>query len=107
MPGRAAVVIIGDEILSGSTEDINSAYLAKELRGLGVKLDHIAVIPDDVEEISRTVKELSAKYDMVFTSGGIGPTHDDVTMEGIAGAFGVGVLRDPEVEAMIKKGFKN
>lgn len=107
MPGTAAVVIIGDEILSGQTEDVNSAYLAKELRDLGVKLNHIAVIPDNVEDISKTVKELSANYDTVFTSGGIGPTHDDVTMEGIARAFDVSIARDPEVEAMIKEGFKD
>lgn len=89
MPKTAAIIIIGNEILSGKVKDENSHFLANELRELGVALMHIAVIPDDIPEIARVVAEASAKYDYVFSSGGVGPTHDDVTMKGIARAFGL------------------
>jgi molybdenum cofactor synthesis domain-containing protein len=80
----AAVIIIGNEILSGKVKDSNSSYLASELRELGVDLRRISVIPDDIETIGEEVSKCSQDYDFVFTSGGVGPTHDDVTMKGIA-----------------------
>jgi molybdenum cofactor synthesis domain-containing protein len=99
----AAAVVIGDEILSGKFAEENAAYLIRELRALGVALRRVAYIPDAVEDIAEVVGELARRYDHVFTSGGVGPTHDDVTMEGIARAFGVRVVRDPGLEAMLRK----
>jgi FAD synthetase len=83
----AGIIIIGDEILSGKIQDVNSFYLASELRKLGVNLMRISVIPDNTEVIGNEAVEFSGKHDFVFTSGGVGPTHDDVTMEGIARGF--------------------
>ena len=91
----AGVIIIGNEILSGKVSDTNSPYLAAELRALGVTLRRITVIPDDTEIIGQEVRAFSEKYDYVFTTGGVGPTHDDVTMEGIACGFGITVIRHP------------
>ncbi|MFP6640181.1 MAG: molybdopterin-binding protein [Myxococcota bacterium] len=84
----AGLLIIGNEILSGKVVDTNSPFLAGELRQLGVDLERILVIPDEIETIAAEVARMSEDYDHVFTSGGIGPTHDDVTMESIARAFG-------------------
>jgi molybdenum cofactor synthesis domain-containing protein len=98
----AGIIVIGNEILSGKTEDTNARLLITELRDLGVALRRIIVIPDVVEEIEAAVREFSARYDHVFTSGGVGPTHDDLTMEGIARAFGTRVVRHPELEAMLR-----
>lgn len=83
----AGVLVIGNEILSGKVVDTNSPYLARELRELGVDLERILTIPDEVDLIAREVRSMSEAYDFVFTSGGIGPTHDDLTMEAIAKAF--------------------
>ncbi len=99
----AAMVVIGNEILSGKVRDSNSPFLASQLRELGVSLERMVTIPDDVEIIARTVREYSEAWDHVFTSGGVGPTHDDVTIEGIAQAFGVGVERHPVLEDMIRR----
>src|SRR5262245_54676608 len=101
----AAILVIGDEILSGKTEDQNARLLISELRDLGVALRHIAVIPDDVETVAVTARELSANFDHVFTSGGVGPTHDDVTIIGIARAFGVPIVRHPSLEARLRAYF--
>ena len=84
----AAVLVIGNEILSGKVVDTNSPYLARELRELGVELDRILTIPDEIDLIAREVRAMSEAHDFVFTSGGIGPTHDDVTLDAIAQAFG-------------------
>lgn len=84
----AALLVIGNEILSGKVRDTNSAFLAVELRKLGVDLERILTIPDEIDLIARETKHMSETYDYVFTSGGIGPTHDDMTMDGIAKAFG-------------------
>jgi len=84
----AGILIIGNEILSGKVTDTNSPYLCRELRTLGVDVERILTIPDDVHVIAREVRALSDAYDFVFTSGGIGPTHDDLTMDGVALAFG-------------------
>lgn len=107
MSKTAAIVIIGDEILSGRIEDCNSLFFSKELRKLGVSVKHIAVISDDTEEIAETLRRSSGKYDYVFTSGGIGPTHDDITIEGVAKAFNVNVVKDPELEKIILERYKD
>ena len=84
----AGIIVIGNEVLSGKVTDVNSPYLCRELRGLGVDVDRILTIPDVVDVIAAEVRAMSAAYDFVFTSGGIGPTHDDLTMDGVAQAFG-------------------
>jgi molybdenum cofactor synthesis domain-containing protein len=98
----AAVVVIGNEILTGKSEDRNATFLISELYRLGVALRRIEIIPDDVEEIARAVRENSAAFDFVFTSGGVGPTHDDMTIVGVARAFDRPVVRHPELSAMIR-----
>ena len=103
----AGIVIIGNEILSGKVRDINSFYLASELRDLGVDVKRISVIPDEIHIIGREVAGLSAKYDYVFTSGGVGPTHDDVTMAGIAEGFGVGLVEHEEIKKILYSKYKD
>lgn len=98
----AVAVVIGNEILSGKFQDANSPWLATRCRELGIDLVRIHVIPDDVAVIGRTVAEASALADHVFTTGGVGPTHDDLTMAGIAAAFGVPQVRHPELEAALR-----
>jgi molybdenum cofactor synthesis domain-containing protein len=98
----AAIVIIGDEILTGKFADENAAFLIGELRALGVDLRRITVIPDDRDDIAATVTECAARFDHVFTSGGVGPTHDDITIASIAHGFGVGVARHPELESRVR-----
>jgi molybdenum cofactor synthesis domain-containing protein len=98
----AAIVIIGDEILSGKFAEENAAFLIGELRTLGVDLKRIVIIPDDLDDIAATVTEASARFDHVFTSGGVGPTHDDLTMAGIARGFSTTVARQPELEARVR-----
>lgn len=97
----AAILVIGDEILSGKTEELNAHFLVGELRELGVALRRIAVIPDDVDEVATAVRDLSARFDHVFTSGGVGPTHDDVTILGIARAFERPIVRHPGLESRL------
>ena len=84
----AGILVIGNEILSGKVVDTNSPYLCRELRSLGVDVERIITIPDEIAVIAEHVKAMSQAYDFVFTSGGIGPTHDDLTIEGVAAAFG-------------------
>ena len=84
---NAAIIIIGNEILSGRTQDVNVATISKWLNSLGVKLEEVRVIPDVENSIIVTVKELKKKFNYVFTTGGIGPTHDDITSKSIAKAF--------------------
>ncbi len=102
----AAALIIGNEILSGKIEEKNLAELARLLRGLGVRLARVVMIPDDVELIAKEVAELARAHDWLFTSGGVGPTHDDVTIEGVAKAFGVRVASAPEMEEMIRAHYR-
>ncbi len=92
----AAVVIIGDEVLSGRTHDSNLPYLARRLGELGIRLVEARVVADQQQAIVRAVNELRAQNDYVFTTGGIGPTHDDITAESIAAAFGVPWERNEE-----------
>lgn len=101
----AAILVIGDEILSGKVDDQNARLLIGELRELGVALRRILVIPDEVETVAAAVRELSDGFDHVFTSGGVGPTHDDVTISGVAQAFGKPVIRHPELERRLRAYF--
>jgi molybdenum cofactor synthesis domain-containing protein len=98
----AAAIIIGDEILSAKVRDANTPLLIDFFAELGVDLERIAVIGDDLAGISAEVAECSERYDVVITSGGVGPTHDDCTVRGVADAFGVGVVRHPDIEEMIR-----
>ena len=100
---RAAVVIIGNEILSGKFADENARFLIGELRDLGVALGRISVIPDDIDDIAETVPRCAARFDAVFTSGGVGPTHDDVTMAGLARGFSTRVVRHPVLEELLRQ----
>jgi len=98
-PGRevtACVLIIGNEILSGRVQDENLAFLAMGLNDAGIRLRHARVIPDDSETIIATVNEVRRLYDYIFTTGGIGPTHDDITSQCVADAFGVKLELNPE-----------
>ena len=99
---RAALIIIGNEILSGRTQDANLQHLAKELNSVGVRLSEARVIADDEAMIIGTVNEMRAAYDYVFTTGGIGPTHDDITAECVAKAFGLPLIRHAEAVALMK-----
>src|SRR5262245_48845972 len=101
----AAVLLIGDEILSGKVEDENARFLIGELRELGVALRRIEVIPDTIEEIATSVLRCADGFDHVFTSGGVGPTHDDRTMEGIARAFESRLVRHPTIERLLREHF--
>ena len=106
MPERtAAIVVIGNEILNGKSEDQNARFLIGELYRLGVSLRRIVIIPDVLDEISAAVRECSEKFDYVFTSGGVGPTHDDVTIEGVARALNRRVVRNPRLESLIRNYF--
>ena len=97
----AGILVIGEEILSAKVEEENARYLVRELRGLGVAVRRIDVIPDEIDEIADAVRGMSSRYDHVFTSGGVGPTHDDVTMAAVAKAFGLRPARNSELEAKI------
>ncbi len=99
----ACMIIIGNEILSGRTQDANLQHLAVELNELGVRLKEARVIPDIEQTIIDTVNECRETFDHVFTTGGIGPTHDDITAVSIAKAFGVGVVLHPDIEERIRR----
>ena len=98
----AAVLVIGDEILSGRTKDQNIGYIADHCTSIGIQLREVRIVPDVLEEIVDAVNALRSKYDYVFTTGGIGPTHDDITGDSIAAAFGVGIDVDPRALALLK-----
>jgi len=102
MSKTAGIIVIGNEILSGKTRDENSPYLVRQLRDLGVDVRKISVIADELTLISLEVREFSDTYDYVFTTGGVGPTHDDLTMDGIAAAFGRRVYRNADLEASLR-----
>ena len=101
----AGLIVIGNEILSGKVGDTNSTFLAQELRALGISLQRIVVIPDDVEVIAAEVRALQPAVDLLFTSGGVGPTHDDVTIAGLARGLGRAVVRHPALERMLRDYF--
>ena len=98
----AGLVVIGNEILSGKIQDSNSPFLCRELRFLGVDVQRIVTIPDERELIARSVREFSEAFTWVFTSGGIGPTHDDITVEAIAEGFGVQAVIHPRLEEALR-----
>ena len=106
MPKTAGIILVGNEILSGKIEDANAAYLCRELRGLGVDVRRIAVIPDEVQLIADEVATFSRDYDVVFTSGGVGPTHDDVTIEGVARAMMAPVVRHPLLVQLLEQYYR-
>ncbi len=99
----AAVLVIGDEILSGRTKDQNIGYIADYLSKLGIDLLQARIVPDNEVDIIDAVNALRARYDYVFTTGGIGPTHDDITAQSIARAFGVAFERNPRAVAMLRR----
>lgn len=100
-PVTAAILVIGDEILSGRTKDRNIGYIAEYLTAIGVDVREVRVVPDVEEEIIAAVNALRARNTYLFTTGGIGPTHDDITADAIAKAFGVAIDVDPRARAML------
>jgi molybdenum cofactor synthesis domain-containing protein len=100
-PVSAAALVIGDEILSGRTKDKNIGYLADYLTTVGVDLREVRIVPDEMDAIVEAVNALRTRYDYVFTTGGIGPTHDDITADAIAKAFGVSIDEDPRAIALL------
>lgn len=103
----AALLVIGDEILSGRTKDKNIGYIAEYLTGIGVDLKEVRVVADDEEAIVGAVNALRARYTYVFTTGGIGPTHDDITAECVAKAFGVRLIQHPDAVARLRAYYRN
>lgn len=98
----AAALLVGNELLSGKVHEANLVELAKTLRSVGVRLRRVVMVPDDMDVIAAEVRALSASHDVVFTSGGVGPTHDDITIEAVAQGFGVRTLVHPEFEALLR-----
>jgi len=98
----SGIIIIGNEILSGRTQDLNSRYLAQRLLTIGIIVNEVRIIPDIKDQIIDTLNELRNKYTFVFTSGGIGPTHDDITAECIASAFDVDLPINKEAKILLK-----
>ncbi|MGO4523535.1 competence/damage-inducible protein A [Microvirga sp. 2MCAF35] len=102
----AALLVIGDEILTGRTKDKNIGYIAEYLTGIGIDLREVRVVPDVEEEIVAAVNALRGRYTYLFTTGGIGPTHDDITADSVAKAFDVGVGQDPRAVAMLQERYQ-
>ncbi|OYX86266.1 MAG: competence/damage-inducible protein A, partial [Azorhizobium sp. 35-67-5] len=100
-PVTAAILVIGDEILSGRTKDKNIGHIAERLTEVGIDLKEVRVVPDEEDEIVAALNALRVKFDYVFTTGGIGPTHDDITADAVAKAFGVGIDVDPRARDML------
>ncbi len=100
------LIIIGNEILSGATQDTNSTFMARSLFEMGADLKEIVTLPDIIPLVASKVKEYSERFDLVLTSGGIGPTHDDITYEAVAQGLGVGLHLEPHFEALVKSRFK-
>ncbi|MGD9923947.1 MAG: competence/damage-inducible protein A [Pseudorhodoplanes sp.] len=105
-PVTAAILVIGDEILSGRTKDKNIGYIAEYLTAIGVDLREVRVVPDEEAEIVAALNALRHRYSYVFTTGGIGPTHDDITADSVAKAFGVPIDYDPRAVALLRQRFK-
>ncbi len=106
MQPTAAIILIGNEILSGRTQDKNLNYIATSLTDRGIRLMEVRVIPDLRQTIIDTVQELAARFDYLFTTGGIGPTHDDITSEAIAAAFSTPLEENPDALAMLEHHYK-
>ncbi|HEU5286073.1 MAG TPA: competence/damage-inducible protein A [Sphingomicrobium sp.] len=103
----AALVVIGDEILSGRTQDKNVAQVAAWLNEQGIRLAEVRIVPDDAERIAETVNALRGAHDYLFTTGGIGPTHDDITVDSIAAALGVPVVVHPEARRILEDYYRS
>ena len=103
----AALVVIGDEILSGRTQDKNIAQVATWLNDQGIRLEEVRVVPDRIDRIGEAVNALRATHDYLFTTGGIGPTHDDITVDAIAAAFGVEVIVDPGARRILEDYYRD
>ena len=101
-----ALVVVGNEILSGKVQDSNAYFAARELRKLGVALARIATIPDEIDLIAGEVAYCARNFDFVITSGGVGPTHDDLTMEGVARAFKRRLVMNPVLEKLVREHFR-
>jgi molybdenum cofactor synthesis domain-containing protein len=101
----AAILVIGDEILSGRTKDKNIGYIAEYLTNIGIELREVRIVPDVQEEIVSALNALRSRQTYVFTTGGIGPTHDDITADSVAAAFGVSIDHDPRAIAMLSERF--
>ena len=99
----AGILIIGNEVLSGKVTDENSPYLIQELRSLGVEVRRVVTIPDEPPVIMDDVRDMARECDLVFTTGGVGPTHDDVTIAAIAHAFGRPLVRHPQLEKILRR----
>jgi molybdenum cofactor synthesis domain-containing protein len=104
-PRTAAILLIGNELLSGKVQDENARFLVHELRALGVTVGRIEVIPDVAADITESVRALSRRFDLVFSSGGVGPTHDDLTLPAVGAAFEMGMARSPELEMLLRAAF--
>ncbi len=102
-PKTAAILIIGNEILSGRTLDTNTSYIAEKLVAHGVETMEVRVLPDNIEKLASAINELRGEVDYIFTTGGIGPTHDDITAEGVAKAFGVELKHDDEAFSTLEE----
>ena len=102
----AALLVIGDEILSGRTKDKNIGYIAEYLTNIGIDLKEVRVVPDEMEEIVEAVNRLRARYTYLFTTGGIGPTHDDITADAVSTALGVELYEDPRIIAAMLERLK-
>jgi molybdopterin-biosynthesis enzyme MoeA-like protein len=105
-PRTAAMLVIGNELLTGKVAECNLVVLARSLRKLGVSLRRVVMVLDDIPTIARDVRELAGSHDWLFTSGGVGPTHDDVTIEAVAQAFGVPVVTSPRMKVMLEAHYK-
>jgi len=105
-PVTAAILVIGDEILSGRTKDKNIGYIAEYLTAIGVDLREVRIVPDVEDEIVAALNALRHRYSYVFTTGGIGPTHDDITADAVAKAFGVPIDFDPRAVALLQQRFQ-
>src|SRR5580765_3774349 len=101
----AAVLVIGDEILSGRTKDKNIGFIADYMTALGIDLKEVRVVPDEEDEIIVALNALRQRYTYVFTTGGIGPTHDDITADSVAKAFGVSIDVDPRARKIMEERF--
>lgn len=103
----AAILVIGDELLSGRTKDTNVGHIAENLTAAGIDLREVRFVPDVEEEIVAALNAVRARYTYVFTTGGIGPTHDDITADAVARAFGVGIDHDPRAVALLKERYRD
>jgi molybdenum cofactor synthesis domain-containing protein len=103
----AALAVIGDEILSGRTQDLNVTQVARWLNEQGIRLAEVRIVPDDIGRIAETVNALRRTHDYLFTTGGIGPTHDDITVDAMAAAFGVSVIVHPEGRRILEDYYRD